>query len=111
LEQHVTFLYDELEMKEVEIDNIKELLDDANKKFRLKVASYSHDKDDLSELQNVVDQQKIKISCLRKNRNEINDRHEKMVDDYEDEFKLKEAEIKGLQEDLKIKKQQHIDLK
>ena len=39
LEQHVTFLYDELEKKEVEIDNIKELLDDANKKCKLKAAS------------------------------------------------------------------------
>ena len=56
----MTFLYDELEKKEVEIDNIKELLDDANKKCRLKAASNSHDKDDLSELQKVVDEQKIK---------------------------------------------------
>ena len=45
--------------------------------------------------------------CLRKHRNEILDRHENQVDEYEKEFKAKEEDIKHLQE---ISKRMKIDM-
>ena len=111
LEQHVSFLYDELEKKEVEIDDIKERLDKANDKARIKAAANLNDQEDISEMKKVIEEQKIKISCLRKHRNEILDRHENLVDDYEAEFKAKETDIKNLQDVLRIQKQEIGELK
>ena len=71
LEEHVTFLYDELEKKEVETDNLKESLEEAKNNCRIKSASHSNDQEDISDLKKVIEEQKIKISCLRKHRNEI----------------------------------------
>ena len=90
LKEHISFLYSELENKEQEIDNLKKSLDDANDKCRRKTTSINSDQHDILELKNIVEEQKVKILCLRKHRNEILDRHEKVIDDYELEFKSKE---------------------
>ena len=99
LEKHVEFLYEELEQKEQEIDILKKSLDEANDLCRLKSASKSNDDEEIRDLTKIVDEQRTKISCLRKHRDEILDRHEKTIDDYETEFKAKEQDIKYLQED------------
>ena len=111
LEEHVRFLYDELESKETEIDDFKKSLDDAKDMCRKQSASKYNDQEDIMELKKLVEEQKIKISCLRKHRNEILDRHENTIDEYEKEFKAKEDDIKCLQEASKEMKQQIIDLK
>ena len=98
LEQYVTFLYDELEKKEVEIDKLKEQLDEAGNKAKKKAMEHSNDREDLVEMKKLVEEQQIKISCLREHRNDILNRRENAVDDYEKEFKEKEADIKRLQE-------------
>ena len=77
LEKHVEFLYEELEMKEREIDNLKKSLDDTKEIHRQKSTSAKSDQDDIVELKQVVEEQRIKIFCLRKHRDEILDRHEK----------------------------------
>ena len=94
LEQHVEFLYEELENKEQEIDILKKTLDEAQDKCRQKSTSAKCDQDEIEELKKVTEEQRIKIFCLRKHRDEILDRHEKVVDDYEVEFKAKENDIK-----------------
>ena len=111
LEEHVRFLYDELETKENENDDLKESLEKAKDMCRKHSASNHQDQEDIKDLRNMVEEQRIKISCLRKHRNEIIDRHEKHIDDYEIEFKAKEVDIKHLQETSKQMKQQICDLK
>ena len=62
-------------------------------------SKYSNDQEDLSEMRKLIAEQKVKIlSCLRKDRNEILDKHENLVDDYEAEFKANENDIKHLQD-------------
>ena len=111
LKEHISFLYSELENKEQEIDNLKKSLDDANDKCRRKTTSINSDQHDILELKNIVEEQKVKILCLRKHRNEILDRHEKVIDDYELEFKSKENDIRMLQEDSKHQRNEINDLK
>ena len=110
LEEHVTFLYDDLELKEKEIDDLKKNLDDANDKCRKQTASKFRDNEDIIDLKKVIEEQEIKISCLRKHRNEILDRHEHTIDEYEKEFKAKEEDIKFMQDVSCGKKQQIVDL-
>ena len=110
LEQHVTFLYDELEKKEEEIDNLKNKLDEAIDKARQKAATHLKDQDDISEMKKVIGEQKVKIMCLRKHRDDILNRHENTIDDYEKEFKEKEADIKRLQEIINDQKKDVKDL-
>ena len=110
LEQHVTFLYDELEKKEEEIDNLKNKLDEAIDKARQKAATHLKDQDDISEMKKVIEEQKIKIMCLRKHRDDILNRHEYAIDDYEKEFKEKEVDIKRLQEIINEQKKDIKDL-
>jgi DNA repair exonuclease SbcCD ATPase subunit len=107
LEQHVEFLYNELENKEKEIDELKKSLSDANDSYRRISGSRKDDLDDILEFKKVVKEQTEKIFCLRKHRDEILDRHEKSIDDYESEFKAKEDDIKNLQD---ISKQQKREL-
>ena len=96
IEQHVSFLYDELEKKEEEIDNLKNKLDEAIDKARQKAATHLKDQDDISEMKKVIEEQKIKIMCLRKHRDDILNRHENTtIDDYEKEFKEKEEALKN----------------
>ena len=57
LEQHVSFLYDELEKKEEEIDNLKNKLDEAIDKARQKAATHLKDQDDISEMKKVIEEQ------------------------------------------------------
>ena len=52
------------------------------------------EKDDISEMKKLIEKEQIKISCLRKLRNDILKRHENTIDDYEKELKEKEADIK-----------------
>ena len=111
LEQHVEFLYEELENKEKEIDNLKKFLDDAQDLCRKKSTSNKIDQDDIEELKKKVEEQRIKIVCLRKHRDEILDRHEKVEEDYEYEFKAKENDIKHLQGVSENQKKEIIDLK
>ena len=111
LEEHVRFLYDELETKENEVDDLKESLEKEKDICRNLSASKHQDQKDITDLKDIVEEQRIKISCLRKHRNEIIDRHEKHVDNYEKEFKAKEADIKHLQDTSKQMKQQISDLK
>ena len=75
LEQHVTFLYDELEKKEVEIDKLKEQLDEAGNKAKKKAMEHSNDREDIAKMKKLVEEQQIKMSCLRKHRNDILNRH------------------------------------
>ena len=98
LEDHVRFLYDELESKECEVDDLKKSLHYANDMCKRKSANNDKDQEDIAELKTIVEEQKVKISCLRKHRDEIFDRHEKVIDDYENEFKAKEEDIKRLQD-------------
>ena len=110
-EEHIRFLYDELESKETEIDDLKRSLDKANDLCRLRSVSKSNYDEDISELKKLAEEQKLKIMCLRKHRSEILDRHEKMVDDYEAEFKAKEHDVKNLQENAQLMKQKISDQK
>ena len=82
LEQHVEFLYDELENKEKEIDELKKSLDDASDSCRQMSASRKDDLNDIVDFKKVVKEQTEKIFCLRKHRDEILDRHENVIDDY-----------------------------
>ena len=108
-EEHIRFLYDELESKETEIDDLKKSLDKANEFCRLRSMHKSNYEDEIADLKKLVEEQKVKIMCLRKHRNEILDRHEKMVDDYEVEFKAKEIDVKNLQEASQLLKQKISD--
>ena len=103
-------MYDELEKKEEEIDNLKNKLDEAIDKARQKAATHLKDQDDISELKNVIEEQKIKIMCLRKHRDDILNRHENTIDDYEKEFKEKEVDIKRLPEIMNEQKKDIKDL-
>ena len=87
------FLYEELELKETEINDLNKSLDRASDICRKQSASNSVDKREVMELTKVVDEQKVKISCLRNHRSEILDRHEKANDKCEKEFKAKEMDI------------------
>ena len=98
LEKHIEFLYEELEMKENEIDEFKKSSDDAKDSCRRMSTSRKNDLEDIDDLKKLVEEQKVKIFCLRKHRDEILDRHEKVIDDYEREFKAKENDIKHYQE-------------
>ena len=98
LEKHVEFLYEELEQKEQEIDILKKSLVEANDLCRIKSALKRNDYEDIRDLKKVVEEQKVKIMCLRKHRDEIIDRHEKAIDDYETEFQAKEQDLKYLPE-------------
>ena len=98
LEKHIKFLYEELEMKENEIDGFKQSSDDAKDSCRRMSTSRKNDLEDIDDLKKLVEEQKVKIFCLRKHRDEILDRHEKVIDDYEREFKAKENDIKHYQE-------------
>ena len=98
LGQHVEFLYDELENKEKEIDELKKSLDGASDSYRQMSASRKEDLNDIVDFKKVVKEQTEKIICLRKHRDEILDRHENVIDDYEAEFKAKESDIKNLQD-------------
>ena len=104
-------MYDELETKENEVDDLNESLEKAKDMCRKLSALNHQDQEDIKDLRNMVEEQRIKISCLRKHRNEIIDRHEKHIDDYEIEFKAKEVDIKHLQDTSKQMKQQICDLK
>ena len=59
--------------------------------------AHDRDKEDIDDLKKINEEQRVKIMCLRKHRNEILDRHENQVDEYEKEFKAKEEDIKHLQ--------------
>ena len=111
LQDHISFLYEELESKEIEIDDLTKSLDRASDNCRKQSASNSDDQREIVELTKVIDEQKVKIKCLRMHRNEILDRHEKSIDDYEKEFKAKEIDIKQLQEASNGRRQQIVDLK
>ena len=63
---------------------------------REQAASKHQDQEYITDLRSMVEEQRIKISCLRKHRNEIIDRHEKHIDDYEIEFKAAEVEAGNL---------------
>ena len=110
LEKHVQFLYDELEMKEKEIDEYKQSLDDANEVRRQMSKAVKGDLEDNVNLRKLIEEQKEKIFCLRKHRDQILDKHENTIDDYEVEFKAKEGDIKKLQEVSINQKQQIVDL-
>ena len=110
LENHISFLYDELEAKECELDDLKKTLDDVKDMCKKKSAHRDKDNEDIVELKNIVEEQRVKITCLRKHREEILDRHEKLIDDYENEFKAKEDDIRCLQNSSKQMKQQISDL-
>ena len=90
LEQHEEFLYDELEDKEKDIDKLNKSLDNSQDKCRKKSTAANCDQDQIEDLRKVVEEQRIKIFCLRKHRDDIFDHHEKVIDDYEMEFKAKE---------------------
>ena len=77
LEDHIKYLYDELEAKENEIDNLKTDLIDVKDKCKRISAAYDDVKEDMDHLKTINEDQKVKIMCLRKHRNEILDRHEK----------------------------------
>ena len=111
LEDHVSFLYGELESKECEVDDLEKSLHYAKDMCKRKSANNDKDQEDIAELKMIVEEQKVKISCLRKHRDEIFDRHEKVIDDYENEFKAKEEDIKRLQDASKHMKGQIEDLK
>ena len=110
LKKHVQFLYDELEMKEKEIDEYKKSLDDANEVRRQMSKAVKGDLEDNVNLKKLIEEQKEKIFCLRKHRDQILDKHENTIDDYEVEFKAKEGDIKKLQEVALNQKQQIVDL-
>ena len=109
LEQHEEFLYDELEDEEKDIDKLKKSLDNSQDKCRKK--STAANCDQIEDLRKVVEEQRIKIFCLRKHRDDIFDHHEKVIDDYEKEFKEKENDIKSLQEVSKEQKKEISDVK
>ena len=104
-------MYDELESKECEVDDLEKSLHYAKDMCKRKSANNDKDQEDIAELKMIVEEQKVKISCLRKHRDEIFDRHEKVIDDYENEFKAKEEDIKRLQDASKHMKGQIEDLK
>jgi TRAP-type mannitol/chloroaromatic compound transport system substrate-binding protein len=105
-EEHIQFLYYELESKETEIDDLKKSLDDATELCRLRSVSKANNFEDISLLKKLVKEQKVKMLCLRKHRSEILDSHEKMIDDYEGEFKAKEEDVKNIQMYSQLLKQQ-----
>ena len=78
--RHIQFLYDELESKETEKDDLKRSLDKAHDLCRIRSVSKSNNDEDILQLRNLVEEQKVKISCLRKHRSEILDRHEGTYD-------------------------------
>ena len=53
-------MYDELEIKEREIDELKKSLNDAQDIYRQKSTSAKSDQDDIEELKNVVKGQRLK---------------------------------------------------
>ena len=79
-------------------------------RLRKKAMEHSNDREDIAEMKKLVEEQQIKISCLRKHRNDILNRHENTVDDYEKEFKEKEVDIKRLQEIINEQKKDIKDL-
>ena len=83
LEDHIRYLYDELEAKESKIDDLKIDLNDVKDKCKRITAAHNSDKEDMDHLKTINEDQRIKIMRLRKHRNEILDRHEKQVDEYE----------------------------
>ena len=107
LEDHIKYLYDEFEAKECEIDNLKNTLNDVKDRCKRMSEAHDRDKEDIDDLKMINEEQRVKITCLRKRRNEILDRHENQVDEYEKEFKAKEEDIKHLQE---ISKRMKIDM-
>ena len=86
-------MWNELENKEKEIDKFKKSLDDASDSCRQMSASRRDDHNDIVDFKKVVKEQTEKIFCLRKHRDEILDRHENVIDDYEAEFTAKENDI------------------
>ena len=62
-------------------------------------------------MKKLIEKEQIKISCLRKLRNDILKRHENTIDDYEKELKEKEADIKWLQEIMNDQKKDKLRLK
>ena len=111
LEDHVKYLYDIIEDKETEIDKLKQAFNVVNDKCKRLSADKSSDDEAIDDLKKENEEQRIKIKCLRKHRDEILNRHEITVDDYEREFKFKEQEFKGLQDILKQMKIKIDDLK
>ena len=69
LEDHIKYLYDELEAKESEIDDLKNDLTDAKDKCKRISAAYDSVKEDMDNFKTISGDQKVKIMCLRKHRN------------------------------------------
>ena len=107
LEDHVKFLCDIIEEKETEIDNLKDALNVVNDKCKRLSAAKSSDDEAIDNLEKENEEQRVKIRCLRKHRDEILNRHEITVEDYEKEFQFKEEDIKHLQD---ISKQMKIEI-
>ena len=65
-------------------------------------------KNDLLAIKEIAEEQKVKISCLRKHRNELQDKIEEIDAKYESEIREKSAEVLNLQDENSfLKKQVH----
>ena len=66
LEDHVKYLYDIIEEKETEIDNLKEAFNVVNDKCKRLSAAKSSDDEAIDNLEKENEEQRVKIKCLRK---------------------------------------------
>ena len=71
LEDHVKYLYDVIEDKETEIDNLKQAFNVVNDKCKRLSAGKSSDDEAIYDLKKENEEQSVKIKCLRKHRDEI----------------------------------------
>jgi chromosome segregation ATPase len=100
-----------LKPRNAKFDDMKKTLDDVKDMCKKKSAHRGKDNEDIVELKNIVEEQRVEITCLRKHREEIPDRYQKLIDDYKNEFKAKKDDIKCLKDSSKQMKQQISDLK
>ena len=100
LEQHVEFLYDELENKENEISELKVALLRAKEYYKKKnnACDDHHDNDVEDKLRQTIEDQAVKINCLKEIKNEIFEKHNEVVNDFTSEVKAQEKDIKYWQE-------------
>ena len=156
LEKHIDFLYDELESKEKEVEQVKESHKHADELCR-KNTAYAQEilvekcslsqllekkeveihelkskdskcqngcermeevmqyaaknKNDVISLKEIAESQKVKISCLRRHRNELQDQLDKKDSDHETEQKDRNDKISYLQEENDSLKDQIDDQK
>ena len=104
LEKHVNFLYDELEDKEKELEEMKATIRELKIKKESKcqnqcsrmeeVLKYAEkNKKDVISVKEIADSQKVKISCLRGHRNELLDKIDDLNDNHVAEIKQKDELI------------------